>query len=692
MIKKISFLVFVYFYLFFNNAPLLHAQTVALDSLQVLLSKTNQDTQRIQLLNQIGRIQLGQSKKYEALRCFEEAFAIMENKGLENKYAFLYNSLANIYNIIGENDKAMQLAIRGLAIADRNNDAAFETILCNNICKTLNDTKRYAEAIEYSKRAVNAAIRINDERSLGIAYVNLANQYEEGFKDHQKAIELYKKSLELFKKIKFQRGIQAATNNLASMLYRTDNVDEALVLFRENLSANENSENKIGLPMNYLNIARVLLKKQQYGESKSFFEKAEITGRKYAEAATFLEILTHRAELDSAMGDYKSAFFYRNLQMAMQDSTMGDKINRNLSDLRIKYDTEKKQQQITLLDTKNQVQELSLTRQNLILKTKELELTQKNQSLQLASLSLENKELELFKVGAVVRGQELESDKQQQQIKTLDAEKQVVETKQALTLLQIRRRNLWLAGLVVLFAISGLIAYNFYTRRKIEQESALKFALSQQQILAAKAVLETEERERRRIAGDLHDGVAQLIVASKMHLASMGSKLTFKSDEERKEFEKVMDLISESADEIRSVSHLMMPNVLLKVGLVSALQEFIQKVNTAHLNVYLDSQGLDVERLDSEIETTVFRVIQESINNTIKHANATRLDIQIVKEKKELSITIEDNGKGFVVKNGMHAQGIGLKNLRSRIQYLKGTVDIESAPGQGTLLAIYVPI
>ncbi len=646
--------------------------------------KSSDNAQMAKVLNLIGKTLVGQGKRKEAVTYFEQSLPLFEKNGMERDMAAVFNNLASAHNNLGNSDQSMQAAIKGLAIAEKYNDYGTESSLCNNISKLLYETKRYVEATEYSLQAVKAAEKISDQRMLGIAYVNLANQYEDGLKEHQKAIDLYKAALSIFKKIGFQRGIQAATNNLAAMLYRQGFYDESLMLFKDNLAIGEKGENKVGLPLNYLNIGRVLSKKEQYPDAKAYFEKAEEMGAKYAEASVMLEIFTHRATLDSAMNDYKSAFLYRNRQLKLQDSLMNEKINLSLSDMKVKYETDKKQQQITLLNAQNQVQELDLARKNLALKNNALELNQKNQSLQLMTLSLDNKELELFKSTAQIRGKELENEKQQQNIKALNAEN-------AVKALQLTQRNLWLGGLAGLFLLSGILGYTLYTKRKNAQEAAFRQAISQQKIDAAKAILEAEERERRRIAGDLHDGVAQLVVASKMQLASMGAKLNFKTEQERFEYEKVLSLISESADEIRSVSHQMMPNALLRLGLVSALQEFVQKINGSQLSVYLDVQGLD-QRMEAEVETTLYRVIQESVNNVIKHAQASRLDIQLIRDDKELSVTIEDNGKGFDSKNPAYTEGgLGLKNLRSRIEYLNGTLDIESSVGKGTLVAIYIP-
>lgn len=652
------------------------------------LAQKNADNAHIAMaLNLIGKTLVGQGRRKESVSYFEQSLPLFEKSGMERDMSAVLNNLSSAYNNLGNADLSMQAALRGLAIAEKYDDSNIESSLCNNISKVLFETKRYSEATDYSLRSVQLAKKIGDERMLGIAYINLANQYEDGLKEHQKAIDLYKLALGIFKKIGFQRGVQVATNNLATMLFRQGFYDESLALFKENLVLGEKGENKVGLPINYMNIGRVLTQKKQYDEARVYFEKAEEMGKRYAEAAVMLEIVTHRATLDSAMNDFKSAFLYRNQLLKIQDSLMSEKINRSLSDMKVKYETDKKQQQIALLNTQNQVQELELTRKNLELKNNTLELSQKNQSLKLLSLTLDNKELELFKSQAQIREKDLVNDKQQQNIKALNAAN-------AIKALQLTQRNLWLVGITCLFLLSGILGYTLYTKRKNAQEAAFQQAISQQKIDAAKAILEAEERERRRIAGELHDGVAQLVVASKMQLASIGSQLNFKTEQERLDYEKVLSLISESADEIRLVSHQMMPNALLRLGLVSALQEFVQKINGSQLTVFLDVQGLD-QRMEPEVETTLYRVIQECVNNVIKHSQASRLDIQLIRDECELAVTIEDNGKGFDIskaQQGLSDNGIGLKNLRSRIEYLNGKLDIESSIGKGTLVAIYLPI
>ena len=243
---------------------------------------------------------------------------------------------------------------------------------------------------------------------------------------------------------------------------------------------------------------------------------------------------------------------------------------------------------------------------------------------------------------------------------------------------------------IVLFALASLLAYSFYKRRKLKQEAKMQSVILKQQELATKAVMEAEEAERQRIAKDLHDGVGQMMSAAKMNLSAYEHEAVFKTEDERVAFENIMSLIDESCKEVRSVSHNMMPNALLKNSLASAIREFIDKLDHKALKVHLYTEGLD-ERLDSNTETVLYRVIQECVNNVIKHSGADTLDITIIKEPEEITATIEDNGKGFDTSDKNKFDGMGLKNIRTRIEYLKGSVDFDSTPGKGTLVALHVP-
>ena len=219
----------------------------------------------------------------------------------------------------------------------------------------------------------------------------------------------------------------------------------------------------------------------------------------------------------------------------------------------------------------------------------------------------------------------------------------------------------------------------------------LQSEVMKQQDLATKAVINAEENERKRIAAELHDGVGQMMSAAKMNLSAIENEIIFKDEAQRVYFDKVIGMVDESCKEVRSVSHQMMPNALLKSGLSSAVKEFLDKIDNRIIKINLYTEGLQ-QRLDSNTETVLYRVIQECVNNVIKHSGANNLDISLIKDADGVSATVEDNGKGFDSNDKQKFEGIGLKNIRSRVAFLKGTVDFDSSPGKGTLVAIHVPI
>jgi two-component system, NarL family, sensor kinase len=242
-------------------------------------------------------------------------------------------------------------------------------------------------------------------------------------------------------------------------------------------------------------------------------------------------------------------------------------------------------------------------------------------------------------------------------------------------------------GFVVFAAV---ISYLLYNRYRWKQQVKLQTEILKQQELAAQSILEAEEKERTRIAKDLHDGVGQMMSAARMNLSSFYNTAKIEDDDQSKSLVNIIQLVDDSCKEVRAVSHSMMPSALLNKGLPDAVEELTAKISNRALQVNFYSEGF-TERLNITTETILFRVIQECINNSIKHADASTLDISLIYDNDGISVTIEDNGKGFLNDLQQKDDGMGLSNIRSRIQFLKGTVDIDSSPGNGTLVAIHVP-
>lgn len=256
---------------------------------------------------------------------------------------------------------------------------------------------------------------------------------------------------------------------------------------------------------------------------------------------------------------------------------------------------------------------------------------------------------------------------------------------------ELTRKNYLLAGSAALLLSISLLGYSGYRRYKLKQTARLQAAILKQQELATTAVIEAEENERKRIAGDLHDGVGQMMSAAKINLSSLGNEIQFADEQKKQRFENALKLVDDSCAEVRTVSHNIMPNSLLRNSLAAAVRDFVNKIDRQLIKINLHSEGLN-EKIDANTEIMLYRIVQECVNNVIKHSGADTLDITLINEGHEITVTIEDNGRGFDTSDKTKFEGIGLKNIKTRVDYLKGIVEWDSAPGRGTVVSINVPV
>lgn len=273
-----------------------------------------------------------------------------------------------------------------------------------------------------------------------------------------------------------------------------------------------------------------------------------------------------------------------------------------------------------------------------------------------------------------------ETEKKTRQIDLLTKENELKETRHR------NQRNVLIA-LLILLSMFALAYYNYFKHKK---QKEIDDAMLLEKDVRNNAIIEAEEKERIRIARDLHDGVAQTMVAAKMQLESFIEKSGANLNEQLT-LKNAFDLVKDASTEVRAISHSMIPNALLKSGLVAAIRDFVQRMGHDKLKINLDIHGLN-KRLHENIETVIFRVLQELVNNIIKHAQANEITIQLIRDATELTLTVEDNGIGFDTSGLSKKAGMGIKNIESRIDYLNGTVVFDSTPGKGTTVIVEIPL
>jgi two-component system, NarL family, sensor kinase len=538
----------------------------------------------------------------------------------------------------------------------------------------------------FSKAAVALAKKLHHLKIEAECYALLgAAQKYRG--EYETAIKYHLQALALKEKYNDDYGRSITLNDIGIVYKNLHRYEEALSYYKRSLEYAYKAKQLVSIAMLHNNIATIYSEKQQYDSAKYYLGKALPVAYQSKDSNAVVTVLSNLGEVNGSTKNHAEAlnYFYQCLPI---DKAFDDKygiitdytdIGGALMNLR-QFDKAKAylDSALVIADEENFLKEKTEVLSSLITYyTVKGDLEKAGElSSQLAVLKDSTMNMEIHKniseLSTKYETAKKEKELQQQQFENT-------------------RKQYWITGLLSLLVLGSLLAFSYYKRYRLAQQKKLQEEIMKQQDMATRAVIQAEENERKRIAGDLHDGVGQIMSAAKMNLSSIESRLHFAADEDKLAFEKIVNLVDESCKEVRSVSHNMMPNALLKSGLSSAVKEFIDKIDSRVLQVNLYSEGLN-ERLDNNVETVLYRVVQECVNNVIKHSGADKLDISLIKDGDGIAATIEDNGKGFVVAEKEKQGGIGLKNIRTRIEYLKGTVDFDSAPGKGTLVAIHVPL
>lgn len=248
-----------------------------------------------------------------------------------------------------------------------------------------------------------------------------------------------------------------------------------------------------------------------------------------------------------------------------------------------------------------------------------------------------------------------------------------------------------LASLVLLLITIFLIIHSKNQKRisvqkEINYQQSIKSLKIEKELEVVQAIIETEEAERKRIARDLHDGIGSRLSGLKMQLQTIeGTK------QSEGLIGNILESLSFSIAELRQIAFNLMPEVLIKLGLEQALRDFCFSLNSTQVEVAFHSHGM-LEALDQNKQITIFRIVQELINNALKHAGCTEIIVDCSMNEHLFLITVEDNGKGFQLDDSTQNKGLGLKNLQNRVALLNGNIEIFSEAGNGTTINIELEV
>lgn len=223
---------------------------------------------------------------------------------------------------------------------------------------------------------------------------------------------------------------------------------------------------------------------------------------------------------------------------------------------------------------------------------------------------------------------------------------------------------------------------------KKEREKEISDLLNHQEISTINAALGGQEKERQRIARELHDNIGASLSLAKMQYSEMEQELKKLELQNRKNFESFSGLLEKTMDDVRRISHDLYGSTVSKLGLEVAIRQLADAVQkSSQIQVVVHIMGLSA--LTYEKEINLYRCIQELLSNTMKYAHARQVHIQLIGSEEGLNLTYEDDGKGFDTK--AQKPGMGLQSIGDRLTLIGATWSLDSTPGSGMILAAHIP-
>ncbi len=632
------------------------------DSLWRVFEGSKADTNRVHLFIQLGQ-QYETNNPDSALLLYEQALKLSQQLNYTRGIISYYTNATYVYNALGRYDTSLVLNLKSIEIARSLGDPERIAACLGNAGASYMSLKQYERAIEYFIQAKDVYERLEDQNKLGIVYRNLAVVFRET-EQYKTAQEYGEKSLTLARQENNIYSITGSLINLAVVYISMGQLDKSIAMLEEARVLAKKSNNDYSILVIALNLNDAYNRAGKFDVTKSYCEEALALAKK----------LDDRESITIALRGLGMHYFNTGIagkaeEYARQSLVLASKYNFT-EDIGKAYSL---LAEISILKKE--------FKQNIIYsyKSDSVRSVLLNESIAKNMQELEAK---------------YQSEKKEQQIKHLEQEADIKD----LSIKQNRLLNFILIGSLLAVLAIVLLARRTYQQKKkiLERENALNQSRiaeleTEKQLMASEAVIRGQDEERGRLAKDLHDGLGGLLSGVKFSLANMKSTVILDADSALV-FERSLDMLDHSISELRRVAHNMMPEVLVKFGLSEALKSYCDRMRESQIfKIDFQSIGME-ERLSSNTEIFVYRIVQELLNNTAKHAKATQVLVQLARQNNEVSITVEDDGSGFDKSMVDKASGAGWGNIRSRVDYLKGKLDILSAAGQGTSVHITIPV
>lgn len=586
-------------------------------------------------------------------------------------YGLAYNMLGILNSKIGLEEKSKKWHLKGINISQKYNDRRIHYINSFGLANAYLSTKEYENSLRLYKQCLEYTE--HPEIVYG-SYVNMANIY--GYLENYETTILYlKKAREMCKKSQRNRCIGIISNNIGITYRKQGDMDQALIMFDEALEIAATYQYPEIEIIGYLEKGLILNHQKKHKEAEKMILLALKKSKKLGFLNKQKSIYYRLKEVSISQNDYKKALSYAEKFYEVSDSIRFLENDKEINELEVRYQTLQKEKEIKVLQVQNANRELDLKNQEEAIKNLRLQQEIEKKDTQNKILSFQNaSEKKLNEITLLKKDQEIQESK-------LARQKSI-------------KNSILYSFLILLIPVIGLL-FTYYQKlqtqselnKKQEEISEQKISslIKEQELKLIKASIKGQDKERKRIALELHDSIGGNLAAIKLQLNNTvlnGNKKTITT---------INNQLDDTYEQVRNLSHNLIPKKFSKNNFCDVLEEYFNNIGgtTSLSTSFVAYPRTEIDLLDETLQIEIFKIIQELITNTIKHAKATSVELQLNLVENIINVLFEDNGIGFNAKN--KATGLGFENIKNRLKKVSGTFHIDSRINRGTIIDIEVP-
>lgn len=526
---------------------------------------------------------------------------------------------------------ALQISLDLLKKANEKNDS----ILIKNtnllIARIFKKSNNYDKALYYYKQTYILALHLDNIEKIALDELSISNMFYKTNQPDSASLYLHKVIALKSDKKEIEILRARAFNNLSILHVSNGNLIQAQINALDALEIHEKYDNNLSTANALNTLASIYLEQERYKDAKRVAYEALALIKDNKETRIISDLKDYIYDnLSFALYNLKDyrAYIYQDKSFSIRDSLRNAEISGILAEIEGKYNKETIKKQEQLKTAVEKAKKEKLEKEKL--KTQNI-----NNILIIISLSL------FIAAWLIYR------------------------------YLKLRQTNLQLE----------------FNQNKLIQKNKLELIQNEAREKILNATLDGKESERKMIAETLHHSVSSLLSSASLHLQASKMQLKEKPPEE---ILKAQLIINEAAEKIRNLSHSLVSSVLLKFGLGYAIQDLCEKYSNSTLNFHCDS--VNIKRYDQDFELKINSIIDELLNNIIKHSKASNAEIKLNQKKNLLEISILDDGRGFNPDKDINKSGLGLRQIQTRIDKMEGVFKIDSTKNGGTSIFIAVPI